>query len=64
MRDEVNVPPELLKAAYDAGSKLRAEYSGQVRGHATNNRAMELAFLWGLLDFPFEDTKIVVEALR
>jgi len=52
-----DVSKELLKGAYLAGRKLQDRYyaNGLILSTAENNRAMELAFLWGLLGYKFDD---------
>jgi hypothetical protein len=64
MKEKVGVPRKLLKGAFDAGMKLYHEYPEALSGNAENNRAMELAFLWGLLGYRFDSAGIEAEALK
>jgi hypothetical protein len=48
------VPRETLEKAYGAGRRMKKEY-GLFHIEVENNRAMELAFLWGLLGYPFNE---------
>jgi hypothetical protein len=48
------VPRETLEKAYRAGRRMKKEYD-LFHIEAENNRAMELAFLWGLLGYPFNE---------
>ena len=44
----------LLKKAYDSGKKLYPHYKEEYSGDAESNRKMELAFIWGLLGYPWD----------
>jgi hypothetical protein len=48
------VAEEILKNAYEAGLALADEFQMNVgRKDSESNRLMELAFLWGLLGYPW-----------
>jgi len=52
------VPDDVLRAAHQAGLLIRPRYNKAFEHEAKNNRAMELAFLFGLLGHPFTPKKI------
>ncbi len=64
--DKVTVPENILALAHNAGRELAGHYysKGWILSTATNNRAMELAFLHGLLGYKFDLETVVEETLR
>ena len=56
VRKMAEVPKELLRKAYKAGRKLWPEYPENLGSEG--NRLMELAFIWGVLGYPFAEMKL------
>ena len=48
------VTDAMLKRAWESGRALYDDYHEEWSGDATSNREMELAFIWGVLGYPFK----------
>ena len=66
MSDKVTLRSELLEGAYTMGRELGKAYyqDGITAATPSNNRAMELAFLSGLLGFKCDTEFFKAEAVK